>query len=232
MDGGDSLLTLSAMMIIITNATGIIILTLKFGVGHPAHFNSSLTVTKLKSGVKITRNKNMTNKKCEVVGPYIGIVWDEFWESMLPRMEEIWADSFPAGRSGHITAFSYSHEEVDLVLEGYQDAAGGIFIQYDNVPFKRCDCRRQDNHTRRRVCIPPDLEWMCNRRAHLMRMDIVLERQAKEQKRMEFEQEDIEFRMEQSRKYVRKEAAKPDMKKHYKQLAIKLAEEIMKQKVL
>ncbi len=151
--------------------------------------------------------------------------------SMLPRMEEIWADSFPAGRSGYITAFGYSREEVDLVINDYKDAAGAIFIQHDDVPFKRCDCRRQENPSRRRVCIPPNLEWMCERRAHVMRMDIVLERQAKEQKRMKFEQEDIEFRMEQARKYVRKEAARPEGSKRYKRLANKLAEDIMKQKV-
>ncbi len=222
-------------MIVNDDAAGIF--TLKFGAGNPAHFNSSLTVTKMKSGVKIigTNNNNNDSKndktKKREIGPYIGIVWDQFWESMLRRMEEIWAESFPAGRNSHITDFGYSHEEVELVLKDYQDAEGLIFIEHDEVPFYRCDCRRPKNLERRHVCIPPNLEWMCKRRAHLMRMDIVLERQAKEQRRVNFEQEDLEFRMEQARKFLRKEAAKPEGKKYYKQLANKLAKGIMKQKV-
>ncbi len=188
------------------------------------------------SGFKVTgtnTNKNKETKKHDddELGPYIGIVWDQFWEAMLPRMEEIWAESFPAGRNGYITDFAYSHQEVELILKAYQDAEGAIFIEHNEVPFLRCDCRREENLSRRRVCIPPNLEWMCKRRAHLMRMDIVLERQAREQRRIKFEQEDIEFRMEQARKFARKEATKPEGKKHYKQLASKLAEDIMRQKV-
>jgi hypothetical protein len=157
---------------------------------------------------------------------FYAVVWDEFWTTILPALEQMWGEN-PAGIRGHVTSFGYSREEVDSVLEEFRDPSGRI-MRTSVVLFRRCACLGPDGN--RRVCIPPKVGWMCERRATLIKCSIVLERELQERMRQKYEQEDIVFRENLARKLVHQQAAQREGRNAYRIRALRRAEELTRQR--
>ncbi|CAM9416847.1 unnamed protein product, partial [Discosporangium mesarthrocarpum] len=165
---------------------------------------------------------------------YYALVYDKFWDEMLPALEKAsrargtteWAEDI-SGPRGRGTSFDYTREEVDRVLREYRDPAGRV-MRTQMQTFRRCGCI--DAQGRRRVCVPPKVGWMCERKATLIKHDIILEREQAERQKQVAEQEDIDFRIQLAKKIVKEHAETPEGKIEYARKAIKIAEELTRQK--
>eukprot|EP00903_Cladosiphon_okamuranus_P016231 g14974.t1 len=157
---------------------------------------------------------------------FYALVYDRLWDTMLPALEKEW-ETGPPARKGAITSFGYARGEVDTVLRDYRDPTGRV-LRTKTQMFRRCACMGANE--RRRVCVPPRAGWMCERKATLIKHDIILEREQEERRRQAMEREDIEFRVNLAKRLVKDSSETFEGKKAYTKKAIRLAEELNKKK--
>ncbi len=69
-------------------------------------------------------------------------------------------------------------------MTNYVDAYGHIFRSSVKIKFKRCCC--VDQRGKKKVCVPPDDEFMCERQAVLIKMELVTA-EARREKDIEFQ---------------------------------------------
>ncbi|CAM9225803.1 unnamed protein product, partial [Sphacelaria rigidula] len=159
---------------------------------------------------------------------FYALIYERLWDTMLPALENEWENAIDSQR-GAVTSFNYSRDEVDTVLANYRDPTGTI-LRTERQVFKRCSC--VDPSGRRRVCVPPKIGWMCERKATLIKHDIILEREQEERRRLALEQEDIDFRVALAKRIVKDRAETIEGKKFYRSAAIKVAEELIKDQLV
>ncbi|CAM9498728.1 unnamed protein product, partial [Ectocarpus fasciculatus] len=179
------------------------------GLGHPAFFEPD---------VQVGMNEGTDH--------FYALVYERFWDTMLPALEREWETGTAAPR-GAVTSFGYSREEVDTVLVDYRDPTGRV-LRTKTQMFRRCGC--MGDNGRRRVCVPPKVGWMCERKATLIKHDIILEREQEERQRQATEREDIEFRVALARRLVKEGSETIEGKKNYNKKAIRMAEALKKKK--
>lgn len=126
---------------------------------------------------------------------WFAVVMDHFWDSALPALRDRWDE----GRvlKGRVTCLPYDRNEVDKVLRTYRDAEGPILVEDVTTMFRRCAC--VDEQGRRKVCIPPAPGWMCKRKATLIKMHVVLERERLERERKRRERLAIDHALDEAR---------------------------------
>ncbi|CAM9129395.1 unnamed protein product [Ectocarpus sp. 12 AP-2014] len=179
------------------------------GLGHPAFFEPD---------VEVGMNEGTDH--------FYALVYERFWDTMLPALEREWQTGTAAPR-GAVTSFGYSREEVDGVLLDYRDPTGRV-LRTKTQMFRRCGCMGANG--RRRVCVPPKVGWMCERKATLIKHDIILEREQEERRRQATEREDIEFRVALAKRLVKEGSETIEGKKNYTKKAIRMAEALKKKK--
>ena len=122
-----------------------------------------------------------------------------FFERDVSYRDERWfavvLDNFWAAQD-----FPFEREETEKVLRSYEDAEGAIFLENVKTKFRKCGCL--DDNGDRRVCVPPAPGYMCQRRATLVKMHIVLQRERVER----FRQKREKIAIENAREVARQEA--------------------------
>ena len=74
----------------------------------------------------------------------------------------------------YLQYFDYERDEVDGVLERFQDPHGLVTYRREAL-FRRCGCIDPDTG-QRKVCVPPQQGFMCRRQALLLKAELTLER--------------------------------------------------------
>lgn len=128
----------------------------------------------------------------------------------VPELEKIWAEYDATTLKGAITSFPYERKEVEQVLTEFKDAGGKIVRINNNALFRRCSCVGRDGI--KRVCVPPKVGWMCERRAIMVRKHLLLESSMIERRRKQVEnarvQEAIETAQKETQCYLESEEGK------------------------
>ncbi|KAH8060185.1 hypothetical protein JL722_5147 [Aureococcus anophagefferens] len=101
------------------------------------------------------------------------IVMDAFWKDAIPALQDVWDEK--RAKKGRCTSLPFQREEIEKVLENYRDAEGRVYIRNQKCYFRRCAC--VDKRGRRKVCVPPQQGWMCERQADIFKMHVVLQRE-------------------------------------------------------
>ncbi len=102
------------------------------------------------------------------------IVVDHFWEKTLESLQEMWDTG--RARKGRVTNLPYEIDECMQTMREFRDPYGLIMRENVTGLFRRCGCVDPATGARR-VCVPPQPGWMCQRVCTLYKMHIVLERE-------------------------------------------------------
>ncbi|KAF1314252.1 hypothetical protein FI667_g16815, partial [Globisporangium splendens] len=128
---------------------------------------------------------------CERVVPagdeklmFFAVMWEEFYDTLLPAIERKKAQADPDHPSfGFDTTFTA--EEVEDALKKYEDDFG-VASTRDSAAFRKCACIdafewHQHGVRKRKVCIPGQVPYRCQRAALLVRMQMMTHEEAKDQ---------------------------------------------------
>jgi len=116
-------------------------------------------------------------------------------------MERIWSESKQKELKGAINSFPYERREVEQALAEFRDAGGKIFVYEDKARFRRCCCVGEDG--KRKVCVPPKVGYMCERKAIMIRTRFVLESTMVVRRRIQNETARIEQATEAAKKVAK-----------------------------
>ncbi|DBA00423.1 TPA: hypothetical protein N0F65_012954 [Lagenidium giganteum] len=111
------------------------------------------------------------------------VVWDAFYETLLPALERKKAAADPEAPSFKFDEFS--KEEVEDALECYDDVFGAASMK-DTADFRKCTCIdmfewRRHGVRKRKVCLPGQVPYKCNREALMIRKQMMTQEEAKDQ---------------------------------------------------
>lgn len=155
----------------------------------PASSSDSGSATRLSDDDRRTI-LSLFEPNCERVAPtgdeklaFFAVVWDEFYTALLPALERTRAQRDPTFVSFHFETFA--RDEVDDALRHYSDDFGAVSTR-DTAAFRKCACIdalewRQHGVRKRKVCIPGQAPYRCQRDALLVRMQMMTHEEAKDQ---------------------------------------------------
>uniref|UniRef100_A0A7S2RM09 WW domain-containing protein n=1 Tax=Mucochytrium quahogii TaxID=96639 RepID=A0A7S2RM09_9STRA len=91
-----------------------------------------------------------------------------------------------------LAPFEYTEEETKDALENFEDAYGKVAIDDQPANFRRCRCM-ENGH--RRVCVPPDPEFRCERKALFIKIRLTTHMEKIKRDSLNREQEALEERL-------------------------------------